>query len=168
MFDETSDRFALPLLVTGQAQKEVTHNEALILIDMLLHARVESRSLSTPPETVQAGVCWIVAADGAGAWLGQDGCLAMMTSGGWRYLSPRVGMRIEVADENMVCRFNGTAWLPDAVRPDGVYLDDVKIIGPRAEPVADPLGGSVVDAEARTALMQLLTALRSHGLIEVT
>lgn len=167
MVDETSDRFALPLLVTGQAQKEITHNEALILIDMLLHARVESRSLSIPPEMAQPGACWIVAADGAGAWMGQDGCLAMMTSGGWRFLAPRAGMRVEVADEDMNCRHDGVAWVLDALRPDGVYLEGLKIIGARAAPVADPLGGSVVDSEARGVLTQLLAALRSHGLIEV-
>ena len=33
-------RCALPLLATAQAQKEVTHNEALVLLDALIHAAV--------------------------------------------------------------------------------------------------------------------------------
>jgi len=168
MADEASDRFALPLLATGQAQKEITHNEALVLIDMLLHARVESRALATPPATVEPGEGWIVAAGGTGAWAEQDGRLAMMTSGGWRFLAPRSGMRVEVADEDMIYRHDGAAWRPDDLRPDGVYLEGLKIIGARAAPVADPTGGSVVDGEARAALAQLLAALRSHGLIEAT
>ena len=46
---DASDRFALPLLHAGQAQKEITHNEALQLIDMLLHPYAESASLTAPP-----------------------------------------------------------------------------------------------------------------------
>ena len=36
-----SPRFDLPLLAVSQAQKEITHNEALILIDALLHPVAE-------------------------------------------------------------------------------------------------------------------------------
>jgi hypothetical protein len=50
-----------PLLQAGQAQKELTHNEALALIDMLLHAQVESMTVATPPGGAVVGQCWVVA-----------------------------------------------------------------------------------------------------------
>ena len=52
---ETSARFALPLLVPGQAQKEAFHNEALAASDCALHACVESGPLPDPPATSQPG-----------------------------------------------------------------------------------------------------------------
>ncbi len=38
--NERTSRLSLPLLHASQAQKEMTHNEALTLIDLLLHGCV--------------------------------------------------------------------------------------------------------------------------------
>ncbi|MGF1607511.1 MAG: hypothetical protein ACFB22_14360 [Rhodothalassiaceae bacterium] len=40
---------ALPLIEVAQAQKEVTHNEALIRLDFLVTGRVESMHQAAPP-----------------------------------------------------------------------------------------------------------------------
>ena len=42
-------RLELPLLVAGQAQKEVTHNEALILVDAAFAPLVDSVGTNAPP-----------------------------------------------------------------------------------------------------------------------
>ncbi|MGE4429149.1 MAG: DUF2793 domain-containing protein [Sphingobium sp.] len=165
MADETSDRFALPLLAAGQAQKEMTHNEALAMVDMLLHPLAQSMALSVPPESALPGQCWIVAEGGSGAWEGHDDDLAAFTSGGWRFVAPREGMRVTVAGEGGACHYDGAQWVPDGVRPDGLYMEGDRVVGPRAAAIPDPDGGMVVDAETRLALGQLLSALRSHGLI---
>ncbi|MGH9872474.1 MAG: hypothetical protein ACRD9S_08410 [Pyrinomonadaceae bacterium] len=41
----------------------------------------------------------------------------------------------------------------------------IQVVGARQAAIADPRGGSVVDAEARAALVDLLSKLRAHGLI---
>ncbi len=64
-------RFSLPLLATAQAQKELTHNEALLLIDALLHGTVEGGPVSDPPPAPAAGQCWLVGASPTGEWAGQ-------------------------------------------------------------------------------------------------
>ena len=46
---DATPRWGLPLLFAGQAQKEIFHNEALMLVDALLHGRVESADLGAPP-----------------------------------------------------------------------------------------------------------------------
>ena len=66
MADVTA-RFALPVLKAGQAQKEVTHNEALARVDALLHPVVESMALAVPPPAPEPGRGWLVAAAPSGA-----------------------------------------------------------------------------------------------------
>lgn len=44
-------------------------------------------------------------------------------------------------------------------------VDGVKVVGAQSGAITDPTGGSTVDAEARTAIGSILSALRSHGLI---
>lgn len=162
---DMSDRFALPLLSSGQAQKEMTHNEALAIIDMLLHPHAESATLSAPPGSAAAGQCWIVAAGATGEWAGRDGELACMTSGGWRFAAPRAGMRVAVGGDGQVHAHDGSGWNADSVRPDGFYLDGERIIGHRGDAIADPAGGATIDGEARAVLALLLAAMRDHGLI---
>lgn len=161
----TSDRFALPLLQAGQAQKELTHNEALALIDMLLHAQVESMTVATPPGGAAVGQCWVVAAGGTGTWVGHDGHLACLTSGGWRFVAPRKGLGVSCVADGRTYSHDGTIWQPDPVRPDGLYISGSRVVAARQAAIADPTGGSVTDTQARTAISAILTAMRSHGLI---
>ena len=48
----------------------------------------------------------------------------------------------------------------------GLFVDGEQVVGTRAEAIASPAGGATVDAEARTAVSQILAALRTHGLID--
>jgi hypothetical protein len=160
-----TDRLTLPLLMSGQAQKEVTHNEALVLLDMLVQAVAESASISLPPSAPGTGSCWIVPAGGSGAWADFPLHIACWTTGGWRFAAPFAGMVIWVKANGCLHRFDGAAWQPDAVRADGLHIGGEQVVGPRAAGIADPVGGTVVDLEARSAVGQLLAMLRNHGLI---
>jgi hypothetical protein len=50
-------RLGLPAIEAAQAQKHVTHNEALVLLDALTQLAVESRLLTTPPGSPLEGAC---------------------------------------------------------------------------------------------------------------
>ena len=65
-------RLALPAIEAAQAQKHVTHNEALALLDALTHLAVESRALSAPPGQPGEGNSYIPAPGASGAWSGWD------------------------------------------------------------------------------------------------
>jgi hypothetical protein len=162
---DTTPRWALPLLFAGQAQKEIFHNEALVLIDALLHGRAESADLGAPPADPAPGQCWIVAAGAAGAWAGQAGAIACWTGGGWRFVPPRAGLSIEIADRGHALRHDGAAWRDGAIRDDGVYLDDERVIAQRQPGISAPTGGATIDAEARSTIADILAMLRIHGLI---
>ena len=61
MTDQTA-RLALPYILANQAQKEVTHNQALALLDALVHLAVQDRDLASPPASPADGACYLVAA----------------------------------------------------------------------------------------------------------
>jgi hypothetical protein len=162
---DASPRWALPLLFAGQAQKEIFHNEALMLVDALLHGAVESIDVAEPPADPADGQCWIIAAGASGAWSGQAGLIACWTEGGWRYVAPRAGLAVHVADRGHAFFHDGIEWRAGAIRDDGLYQNDEKIVGARQPAIANIGGGAVIDAEARSTIAAILTALRTHGLI---
>lgn len=162
---ETTPRWALPLLLAGQAQKELFHNEALVRIDALLHGGAESADQTVPPADPTVGQCWIVAAEPIGAWSGQAGNIACWSEGGWRFIGPRKGLTLAIADRGHELCHDGDQWRDASLRPDGLYLNESKVIGPRGGAIAGPFGGATVDVEARNTINAMLAALREHGLI---
>jgi len=57
---DTSTHLLLPYLLASQAQKHVTHNEALRLLDGLVQLAVLDRDLTTPPGRPADGDRYIV------------------------------------------------------------------------------------------------------------
>ena len=160
-----TDRLGVPLLAAGQAQKELTHNEALTMMDLAIAMAVERDDLSAPPASPGLGLCWIVAAGGSGDWLDRDGQIAGWTQAGWRFLAPRAGMRAWHGAYGQMVRFDGSNWVRESARADGYYVEDQRVIGARGEAIPDVSGGSIQDVEARSGLNLVLAALRNHGLI---
>lgn len=113
MSDETM-RLQLPLLQAAQAQKHVTVNEALMRLDGMTNAVLESASVATPPGTVIDGQCWGVPAGATDAWAGQAGRIAIGANGGWVFVAPSRGMRAFVADRGTEAIFDGKAWFGGA------------------------------------------------------
>lgn len=160
-----TSRLGLPLIVAGQAQKEVAHNEALALIDGCLAPCVEQRALASPPSSPVAGRCYLVAAGAGGAWAGRTDQLAIATEGGWRFVVPRTGMRAWIANEDVEAVFRGGAWDFGTVRGARLVIGGDQLVGPRGAAISVPTGGTTVDAECRAALASILAAIRTHGLI---
>lgn len=139
-------RFHLPLLAAAQAQKEVTHNEALTLLDALVQPVIEAGPQDDPPPAPTAGQGWLVGGAPTGDWAEAAGMIAVYTAGGWRFIEPRAGMRLLRLSDHGWLRFDGSGWsAPEAV--------------------ASPSGGAVVDSEARAAVDALILHLSAHGLL---
>lgn len=162
---ETTHRFGIPLLSAGQAQKELTHNEALVKADMLLHAVVQTVEPAAVPEAPETGQCWIAGAQSTGPWAGQAGTIACWTAGGWRFSAPVEGMEVWSLADGMTARFLSGAWQLGRVDAVSVRIGGENVLGPRSSAIADPQGGNLVDSEARQAVSLILAALRGHGLI---
>jgi len=78
---EESAKLRIPYIAAAQAQKHVTHNEAMTLLDTLVQLSVLDKDLSTPPAEPEEGDTYIVASGGAGAWIGWDNRIARYIDG---------------------------------------------------------------------------------------
>jgi hypothetical protein len=111
-------RLRLPEIAAAQAQKHVTHNEALVFLDTLVQASVIDKDLTAPPGSPAEGDCYIVAGSGGtatGAWASWEKRLARFQDGQWISFLPGVGSGIGwtcwVQDENTLYTFDGTNWV---------------------------------------------------------
>jgi hypothetical protein len=102
---------SLPLILPAQAQKHVTHNEALVKLDLMVQLAVINRTLTAPPPLPTIGDRHIVAAGATGPWVGQSGRIAMFTQAGWQFTPALPGWQAYVMAESQMAFFNGVAWI---------------------------------------------------------
>lgn len=112
----STPRLALPAIEAAQAQKHVTHNEALTLLDALTQLAVESRALTAPPGSPADGACYIPAASATAAWSGWDGQIAQYSGGGWLRIVPVSGLKAWIKAERLTVTYEDSSWR------DGVAL----------------------------------------------
>ncbi|KQN19389.1 hypothetical protein ASE86_12940 [Sphingomonas sp. Leaf33] len=149
MTGEMTARLGLPLLVPGQAQKEMTHNEALTLLAIAVQPSVLALGMTTPPADPATGACWIVGPVPTGAWAGQANAIAGWTIGGWRFVPPHSGFSVHVAPLGRQATFRSGTW--------SIQREPGAIVAPSA--------GDVIDTQARTAIRAILDVLRDQGLV---
>lgn len=163
---DTTTRHALPLLSALQAQKEITHNEALTRLDALVAAAVVAAGVNTPPAAPASGEAWIVGAAPTGAWAQHSDEIAAWSAGGWTFLKPVAGYSAWNRADGAPMVFDGTRWRADAWPSRKIEIAGKTVVSERRPAIGAPAGGSVIDVEARSVLSQVLITLRAHGLIE--
>ncbi|WP_061927276.1 DUF2793 domain-containing protein [Altererythrobacter epoxidivorans] len=141
--NQATTKWQLPFLIPGQAQKEVTVNEAFARIDSLLSLAVAGVSANPPPEPYE-GEAWLVSSEASGVWAGQVDRVAVCIGSAWQFYSPHPGMQVlnEQTGQYLYC-FQG--WQTSS------------------EP-ASPSGGETVDIEARASIDAIIDALRNSGI----
>lgn len=101
----------LPYIAAAQAQKHVTHNEAIRALDAIVQISVIDRDLAAPPTSPADGERYIVAGAATGAWAGHDGEIAAFQDGAWMFYTPQEGWLAWVADEDKLLVWSGAAWI---------------------------------------------------------
>jgi hypothetical protein len=119
---DTSPNLDLPFLLPAQAQKHVTHNEALERLDLFVQLTVQRFDAETPPAAPPEGRIWALGPAPGGDWAGQAGRLATFLGGAWAFLDPREGWRAWGLAEAQLRVWRGTAW-------DQPPLDDLPGLG---------------------------------------
>jgi hypothetical protein len=143
---DTSPNLGLPFLMPAQAQKHVTHNEALELLDLLAQLVVQTFATTTPPAAPAEGQVWALGAAPNGVWTGQAHHLALWRNGGWVFVAPRRGWLATGLADGSVRIWSGMDW-------QRMQMDNL-----------DGLGiGTVHDATNRLAVAAPATLLSHAG-----
>ena len=93
MSDSTT-RLSLPLMQPAQAQKHITHNEAIARLDLLTQLVIESAGTDTPPASPVEGTIYFTGVAPSGDWSGKPAQLAAYLNGGWEFITPNDGWRL--------------------------------------------------------------------------
>lgn len=117
--DQTA-RLDLPFIISGQALKHITHNDALERLDALVQPVVEAMSLSTPPMSPLPGEAWVVPAGAGGAWAGHGDEIAAFQSGAWRFFDPATGWQVFDRATGTLCVYSSTGWVAVAATGSGL------------------------------------------------
>lgn len=107
-----SPRLELPYLEPSQAQKHVTHNEALRRLDMLVQLSVQGFDENTPPALPVTGHIYALGAAPTDAWAGQAEMLALREDNGWSFVAPDPGWMATLAGDPSPRIWTGAAWAP--------------------------------------------------------
>lgn len=110
MSDQTIN-LALPYILPSQAQKHVTHNEALQKLDVLTQLSV-AQTLTSPPAAPDEAICYEVGEGAADEWAGRDGHLAFLQDGSWVFLQPREGWRAWFTETGRLNIYKDGEWTP--------------------------------------------------------
>lgn len=115
----------LPYLEAAQAQKHVTHNEALERLDVLAQLSVEGFDVISVPISPDEGEIYAIGNGATAEWAGQDGRLAAWIGGAWSFIEPKPGWRAWGRAEAELRIWSGTSWVApsgDLNNLDGVGI----------------------------------------------
>ncbi|PZX14352.1 uncharacterized protein DUF2793 [Palleronia aestuarii] len=105
-----SPNLAMPYIQPAQAQKHVTHNLAIELLDALVQLSVSDLAATEPPAAAGDGDVVVVGPGASGVFEGEDGKIAYHTNGGWMFVPPRNGFTAWVEAAGAVYVYQNGAW----------------------------------------------------------
>ena len=126
----------LPFIEGSQAQKHVTHNEALRILDAAIQIAVLDLTRTSPPSSPAEGERHVVAFGATGAWAGQANAIATWQDGAWAFLMPRTGWCIWSVADDVIFVFDGTHWRD--LRDLPVTLDNLPFMSASTPPRVRP------------------------------
>lgn len=103
-------RLSLPYIAPQQAQKQVTYNEAMQVLDVLVQPSVKSRTTTTPPGSPALGDTYLVAPAATGAWSGKDNKFASFVNGAWSFRDAANGWQAYIEDTTEFAVYQSGAW----------------------------------------------------------
>ena len=109
---DLSPRLSLPFILPSQAQKHVTHNEALTRLDIAAQLVVEAIGATSPPAAPEPGQVWALGAMPTGDWAGQGDTLAAFVNESWLFVTPGEGWRALDKTDGRLYRRAGAGWEP--------------------------------------------------------
>jgi len=124
---QTSTHLNLPYIQPAQAQKHVTHNEAIELLDLIVHLTVQDFDATTPPGTPAEGETWALGLAPTDAWAGHPGKIASFRGGGWLFVTPQTGWQAYSIIAEDIRVYTGAIWVSAGTDPSFDNLSGVGI-----------------------------------------
>lgn len=121
-----SAHLSLPYIQANQAQKHVTHNEAIRLLDSLTQLAVINATTTAAPTSPTPGDRYIVASPATGDWQGQENTLAIWDENTWRFLTPNAGWTTWDMTNLSHLVWDGSTWAETGGSAD---LDNIDMLG---------------------------------------
>ena len=151
---QISPSLSLPYLQPAQAQKHVTHNEALRILDAVTQLSVQDATLTEPPASPTEGARYVVNGVGTGVWANNDFAVTIWSDSAWHFVQPTTGWRADVAATGETLRFDGSAWVAlDTGGGGAVDLQNLPSVGI----------GTTADATNRLSVAADATLLTNQG-----
>ena len=111
---EITANLEMPYILPSQAQKHVTHNEALQRLDAVTQLTIKT-SLAAPPSAPEEGECYLVSTGASGTFSGKGGKLAFRQDGSWIFITPKTGWRAWFIDDEVLKIHDGSGFAHDAI-----------------------------------------------------
>ncbi|WP_233494799.1 DUF2793 domain-containing protein [Ruegeria sp. A3M17] len=108
---QNSPKLNLPFLQPSQAQKHITHNEALRRLDLIVQLSVASINASTPPAVPAQGELYALGSTPIGDWSDHAGELAAWLDNDWHFITPKSGWRAWDQETNRLTIWDGSEWV---------------------------------------------------------
>ncbi|WP_322867756.1 DUF2793 domain-containing protein [Aquicoccus sp. G2-2] len=124
---DTSANLSLPFILPSQAQKHVTHNEALRRLDAVVQLSAISATETTPPAAPESGARFLLPNSASGTWSGQDAMIAVFEENAWTFIAPQKGWLIWIEDAEDLLAWDGANWIPALPNPDFQNLEHLGI-----------------------------------------
>ncbi len=112
---QNSPRLDLPYLQPAQAQKHVTHNEALRALDLVVQLSLAALNSTVPPAAPDQGEIHALGASPTGDWSGQAGRLAAWIDNAWHFVTPGIGWQAWDQGSGQIKVWNGSDWIDPPV-----------------------------------------------------
>ena len=116
-----TNNLKIDLVAQSQAQKEVTINEAIAVLEALQNRGAKDKDLATPPVSPVEGDVYIIASSPTGAWSGKANYITYYNQN-WKFINPNEGLSIWVSDEDKIYAYNGSAWISYADNLNNISL----------------------------------------------
>jgi hypothetical protein len=106
---EQTTNLQLPYILSSQAQKHITHNEALQRLDATVQLVIQG-ALTAPPSSPDEGECYAVLVSPTSAWTGKAQKIAFYQDGAWIFITPRQGWIAWFVDASRQKIWNDASW----------------------------------------------------------
>jgi hypothetical protein len=105
-----TNRLKLPLIDSGQSQKEITHNEALNMLDIFVNPVVQEINITSPPESPKPGQLYVIGQNATKEFVNHTNKIAQRLENSWRFIKPLKWLEVTLNKDGSKYKFNGESW----------------------------------------------------------